>query len=233
MEKNTFVKNVEQFGLVIISTSVALIYWRIESLKLGTTSTLWITVFFFIGYGVFTQYFINSQKRMMAEIISLSISDHLTGLHNRRGFLTLANQQLQLSERTKMGMLLFFADLDGLKLINDTLGHEEGDKALIEMASVLKETFRSSDIIARMGGDEFAILAIGPQNGKPEILISRLQNQIDRYNNQKNRKYKLSISVGCSSYDPENPSSIDKLMANADKLMYEQKKNKKFKPVQK
>ena len=227
MKKTAFVKNVEQFGLVIISTSVALIYWRIESLKLGTTYALWITTFFFIGYGVFTQYFINSQKRMMAEITSLSISDHLTGLHNRRGFLALADQQLKLSDRTKMGMLLFFADLDGLKLINDTLGHEEGDKALIEIASILKETCRSSDIVARMGGDEFAILTIDPQKGNPESLISRLQNQIEMHNNQKNRKYKLSISIGCSSYDPENPSSIDKLMASADKLMYVHKKNKK------
>ncbi len=231
MEKNAFVKNVEQFGLVIISTSVALIYWRIESLKLGTTSTLWITTFFFIGYGVFTQYFINSQKRMMAEITSLSISDHLTGLHNRRGFLTLADQQLKLSKRTKRGMQLFFADLDGLKLINDTLGHEEGDKALIEMASILKDNCRSSDIVARMGGDEFVILTIDSQEGNPESLISRLQNQIEMHNNQKNRKYNLSISIGCSSYDPENPSSIDKLMASADKLMYEHKKNKKSKPV--
>jgi len=231
MEKNAFVKSVEEFGLIIISTGVALIYWRIESLKLGTTPTLWITAFFFIGYGVFTQYFINSQKRMMAEITSLSISDHLTGLHNRRGFLTLADQQLKLSDRTKMGMLLFFADLDGLKLINDTLGHEEGDKALIEMASIFKDTCRSSDIVARMGGDEFAILTIDPQEGSPDSLISRLQNQIEMHNNQKNRKYKLSISIGCSSYDPENPSSIDKLMASADKLMYEHKNNKKSRPV--
>jgi diguanylate cyclase (GGDEF)-like protein len=231
MEKNAFVKNVEKFGLVIISTSVALIYWRIESLKLGTTPTLWITAFFFIGYGVFTQYFINSQKRMMAEITSLSISDHLTGLYNRRGFLTLADQQLKLSNRTKMGMLLFFADLDGLKLINDTLGHEEGDNALIEIASILKETCRSSDIVARMGGDEFAILAIDPQEGNPESLISRLQNQIEMHNNQKNRKYKLSISIGCSAHDPEHPTSIDKLMVSADKLMYEHKNNKKSKPV--
>ena len=233
MEKNAFVKNLDKFGLVIISTCVAFMYWRIESLNLGTTSTQWITFFFFIAYGFLAQYFINSQKRMMAEIISLSISDHLTGLHNRRGFLTLADQQLKLSDRTMRGMLLFFADLDGLKQINDSLGHEEGDKALIETASVLKESFRSSDIIARMGGDEFAILAIDPKDSNSEVLIKRLQNQIDWYNNKKNRKYKLSISIGCSFYDPENPSSIDKLMASADKLMYEHKKNKKSGTVSK
>jgi diguanylate cyclase (GGDEF)-like protein len=175
---------------------------------------------------------------MAAEIITLSITDSLTGLHNRRGFLTLAEQQLKLSDRTKRGMLLFFADLDDLKRINDTLGHEEGDKALIDVASVLKETFRASDIIARMGGDEFAILtdefAILVPNAEentPEIIINRLQNRIDTHNNQANRKYKLSISIGSSFYNPENPSSIDELMASADKLMYEQKNNKKFRPV--
>jgi diguanylate cyclase (GGDEF)-like protein len=238
MGKSAFAKKVENFGLIIISTGVALIYWRIESLQLGSTSTLWIAFSLFIGYGIFTQYFINSYRRMAAEIITLSITDSLTGLHNRRGFLTLAEQQLKLSDRTKRGMLLFFADLDDLKRINDTLGHEEGDKALIDVASVLKETFRASDIIARMGGDEFAILtdefAILVPNAEentPGIIINRLQNRIDAHNNQANRKYELSISIGSSFYNPENPSSIDELMASADKLMYEQKNNKKFRPV--
>jgi diguanylate cyclase (GGDEF)-like protein len=230
LEKNAFIRKVENFGLIIISTGIALIYWRIESLALADTFTRWITFSLFIGYGIFTQYFINSYRRMAAEIVTLSITDPLTGLHNRRGFLALAEQQLKLLRRTKRVMLLFFADLDGLKWINDTLGHEEGDKALIDVASVLNETFRSSDIIARMGGDEFTVLALDPDEINPDIIINRLQERIDNRNNQPNRKYKLSISIGCSSYDPENPSSIDKLMASADHLMYEQKKNKKFRP---
>jgi diguanylate cyclase (GGDEF)-like protein len=230
LNKNALVKKIESFGLIIISTGIALIYWRIESLQLTESSTRWITFFLFIGYGVFTQYFINTYRRMAAEIVTLSITDSLTGLHNRRGFLALAEQQLKLLRRTKRVMLLFFADLDGLKWINDTLGHEEGDRALIDMASVLQETFRSSDIIARMGGDEFTVLALDPDEINPEIIINRLQARVDAHNNQANRKYKLSISVGCSTYDPEKPSSIDKLMASADYLMYEQKKNKKTRP---
>jgi diguanylate cyclase (GGDEF)-like protein/PAS domain S-box-containing protein len=174
---------------------------------------------------------ITERKRMEEQILALSITDQLTGLHNRRGFLSLAEQQLKLSDRTKRGMLLFFSDLDGMKWINDTWGHEEGDKALIEVATILKETFRSSDIIARMGGDEFAVLAIDPDEINPEILINRLQNQLDTHNDQRNRRYRISISAGASYYDPENPSSIDELMARADKLMYEQKKNKKSHPV--
>lgn len=170
---------------------------------------------------------VTERKQAEEEILTLSITDQLTGLHNRRGFITLADQQLKLSNRAKRGMLLFFADLDGMKWINDTLGHEEGDKALIEVAAILRETFRSSDIIARMGGDEFAILAIDSTEVNSEILTTRLQEKIDTNNRQENRRYRLSISVGCSCYDPENPCSLDELMAHADTLMYEHKRIKK------
>jgi diguanylate cyclase (GGDEF)-like protein len=123
-------------------------------------------------------------------------------------------------------MLLFFADLDLLKWINDTMGHEEGDKALIEAATVFKETFRTSDIIARLGGDEYAALTVDITDTNSEILTARMQSVIDTRNNRENRKYRLSISVGCSYYDPENPCTIDDLIVRADKLMYEQKQNK-------
>lgn len=95
---------------------------------------------------------ITDRKQMEEQILAISMTDQLTELHNRRGFLTLAEQHLKLSSRTKMGILLFFADLDGMKWINDTLGHEEGDRALTDVAVILKETFRASDIIARTGG---------------------------------------------------------------------------------
>jgi diguanylate cyclase (GGDEF)-like protein/PAS domain S-box-containing protein len=170
---------------------------------------------------------ITDRKRLEAEILALSITDQLTGLHNRRGFLSLAGQQLKLSERNKSRMCLFFADLDLLKWINDEMGHEEGDKALIEAATVLKETFRTSDIIARLGGDEYAVLAVNLTEANSKTAAARLQQLIDIRNNQENRKYKLSISMGCAYYDPENPCSIDELIARADKLMYEQKQKKK------
>lgn len=169
---------------------------------------------------------ITDRKRMEAEILALSITDQLTGLYNRRGFLSLAGQQLKLSERNKNGMLLFFADLDSLKWINDTMGHEEGDKALIEAATVFKETFRTSDIIARLGGDEYVALTVDITEANSETITARLQYLVDTRNNQENRKYRLLISVGCSCYDPDNPCSIDELMARADKLMYEQKQKK-------
>ena len=190
-------------------------------------SFLWIIGLAGIGIGTRRLWRQTLQReKAEEELLLLSITDQLTGLHNRRGFLSLAEQQLRLSDRTKDRMLLFFADLDGLKWINDTLGHKEGDNALIEMAMVLKETFRSSDIIARMGGDEFAVLAIDTTEVNSEIFTGRLQSLIDARNNQENRKYRLSISLGCSFYDPENPCSIDELMVQADQLMYEEKRNK-------
>jgi diguanylate cyclase (GGDEF)-like protein/PAS domain S-box-containing protein len=170
---------------------------------------------------------ITERKRMEAEILALSITDQLTGLHNRRGFLSLAEQQLKLAARSKSGTLLFFSDLDGLKRINDTLGHEEGDRALIEAASVLKRTFRASDIVARLGGDEYAALAVHIAEENSKIITARLQSMIARRNRQKNRKYRLSISVGYSYYDPGNPSSIEELIASADRSMYANKQQRK------
>jgi two-component system, cell cycle response regulator len=228
MKKNALLAKVENYGLIIISAGIALLYLRIDSLELGDASTLWITVCLFIGYGSFTQYFINSQKRMEAEIISLSITDYLTGLYNRRGFMTLAEQQIKMVGRTdkKSLLLLLFADLDKMKSINDNLGHKKGDNALIEVASILKKVFRESDIVARIGGDEFAVLGLVAEKSDIAALESRLQEQIDIHNAYENRDYAISLSVGIACGDPGSRYSIDDLMSKADQLMYEQKRRK-------
>jgi diguanylate cyclase (GGDEF)-like protein/PAS domain S-box-containing protein len=170
---------------------------------------------------------ITDHKKMEEKILSLSVTDPLTGLYNRRGFLTIAEQQLKIAKRTKVGLLLLFADLDGMKWINDSLGHKKGDEALIEAASVLKKVFRESDIVARVGGDEFSVLAVGINKEDSRIIEDRLQYQIGVNNNRENRDYSLSMSVGMAYNDPENPSTIDELMSHADALMYEQKKGKR------
>jgi diguanylate cyclase (GGDEF)-like protein len=121
-----------------------------------------------------------TERRRLEELQhALSITDELTGLHNRRGFFTLAQQQMKVSERSGGALLLFFVDLDDLKHINDTFGHLEGDKALIEVSNVLRDTFRESDIIGRIGGDEFAVLAIETSDLTEEALITRLRDAID------------------------------------------------------
>ena len=169
---------------------------------------------------------ITDHKKMQEEILTLSLTDPLTGLYNRRGFLALAEQQLKIATRTKIGLLLLFADLDGMKWINDNLGHKKGDEALMEAANVLKKVFRDADIIARVGGDEFSVLAVGVKIEDSRIVEDRLQYQIGINNGRENRDYSFSMSVGMAYNDPENPSTIDELMSHADVLMYEQKKGK-------
>ena len=117
--------------------------------------------------------------------------------------------------------------MDGLKWINDNFGHQEGDRAIIDVANIFKNTFRESDIVARMGGDEFAVIGIEAIHVDAEVLAARLQENIERRNKENTRPYKLSISVGVVRYNPENPCSVEELLDQADKLMYEQKRNKK------
>ena len=164
---------------------------------------------------------------LQEELRSLSLVDDLTGLHNRRGFLTLAQQQMKVADRSKRAMLLLFSDLDRMKWINDTFGHREGDAALNGAAKVLKETFRDSDIIARLGGDEFAVLAIEYSPLDDRVVMGRLNKSIELYNTKTDRHYKLSFSVGTALYDPNNPSSLDELMARADESMYAQKRSRR------
>lgn len=169
---------------------------------------------------------ITERKQAEEKLRSLSITDELTGLYNRRGFFTLAEQQLKLADRMKRGMLLLFADLDNLKWINDTFGHDEGDLALIEIANILKETFRKSDITARIGGDEFVVLAIEAHRNSANILTTRLQENLKAHNAKRGRGYELSLSMGIARYDPESPCPIDKLISLADKSMYQEKRSK-------
>ena len=170
-----------------------------------------------------------TERRQLEEKLrAMSIVDDLTGVYNRRGFITLAQQQLKLADRTRKRMDLFFIDLDGMKRINDELGHKEGDVAIVETAGILRRTFRKSDIIGRLGGDEFAVLAIDSGNGsKGEDLEGRLHAILESHNKPESRKFKLSLSVGAVSYDPDNPAALDHLIAKADKLMYEEKMSKK------
>ena len=170
---------------------------------------------------------ITERKQMEEDLRSLSLRDGLTALYNRRGILTLAEQQLKIAERMKKEMLMIYIDLDKMKHINDTFGHQEGDRALIDTAHILRDTFRSSDIIARLGGDEFAILALETGEMYSETLVNRLKANVDTHNDKSGRSYTLSLSVGVTHYDPEAPCSIEELLSRADALMYEQKKRRK------
>jgi diguanylate cyclase (GGDEF)-like protein len=167
---------------------------------------------------------INERKKIEEKFRTLSMTDELTGLSNRRSFYTLADQQLKLAKRENRGMYLISADLDNLKAINDTYGHLEGDSVLKEIASILEISYRDSDIIARLGGDEFVILFSELPAIDIETLKKRLKANLDSYNSKSTKSYKLSLSMGISRFDPDMPKTLDELLAEADKLMYEMKK---------
>ncbi len=167
------------------------------------------------------------RQRLQMELHRLALTDPLTGLYSRRGFLTLADQQLKAMERTKRGLILLFADLDGLKQINDTFGHEEGDTALVQTAALLKQTFRGSDIVARLGGDEFVVLAAEAAQESAAVMTARLQRCFEEYNTQGKHPYQLFVSVGVAVADPLQPPSLEALMNKADQHLYEQKRVRK------
>lgn len=166
------------------------------------------------------------RHQMQMVLRDLALLDELTGLYNRRGFLSLGQQQVKFAERTKKPLLLVFADLDGLKQINDTFGHQEGDAALKAAAEVFKETFRVTDILARLGGDEFTGLALATSDGSEQVVTGRLYKILGQHNG-KNARYRLSMSIGLAWWDPKEPSSLKDLMARADAALYAHKKSKK------
>jgi diguanylate cyclase (GGDEF)-like protein len=157
---------------------------------------------------------------------TLSFTDDLTGLFNRRGFLAVSEQQIKIARRRGKRLLLLYIDVDDMKQINDTFGHHQGDAALIATASILRDTFRESDIIARVGGDEFVVLAIDPNELPAEVLAHRLRQKCVERNDSAFGEFILSLSVGSTYYDPQDPCSIEDLMARADRVMYRHKREK-------
>jgi diguanylate cyclase (GGDEF)-like protein/PAS domain S-box-containing protein len=169
---------------------------------------------------------ITERKRAEAALQSLSLVDELTGLYNRRGFLAVTDTHLASIRRNHKLPVILYADLDGLKEINDSFGHHEGDRAIKKTAEILKETFRSSDILARLGGDEFVVLAAIDTDESAESLTERLQEKLNEANGRGTRPYNLSLSVGTAHFSDDDNHSIEELMAQADRAMYEQKRTR-------
>lgn len=160
------------------------------------------------------------------ELRSLALADDLTGLYNRRAFLTLASQQLKLSRRNAQGLLLFFVDVDKLKQINDTYGHHEGDLAILRVADTLEDCFRDSDIVARIGGDEFVVLALEASGESQDAILRRLKTALQASNARESR-YEVSLSVGVAKFDPKHPVSLGDLVGVADRMMYAEKRDRR------
>ncbi|MGB5438858.1 MAG: sensor domain-containing diguanylate cyclase [Gammaproteobacteria bacterium] len=156
--------------------------------------------------------------------VQLATLDELTRISNRMGFVTLAQNSVDLCVRSGIPASLVFFDLNGFKPINDTFGHAEGDRALVAFADHMKHTFRDSDVFARLGGDEFVVLLTNTSHELAIETISRFRQSIERYNKETNRGYDISFSEGIVTVDAEHNHSMEELLSNADSLMYEKKR---------
>ncbi|MBM3296039.1 MAG: diguanylate cyclase [Candidatus Aminicenantes bacterium] len=166
------------------------------------------------------------RQRLMGELQCLSVTDELTGLCNRRGFQTFGGELLKMGRRINAGAFTLYIDFDRLKNINDKFGHLEGDKALLDVASILRRTFRETDILGRIGGDEFAVLGVLEHGSLVEVLTDRLQHLLEEVNAGREASRRISLSIGAVSLPIGPTLGIEDLLLAADRKMYEQKRLK-------
>ncbi len=159
--------------------------------------------------------------------VVLATTDELTSLSNRRGFSALCQQTLELCKRIDRQVALLFFDLDGFKQINDNFGHAVGDQALMDFSDILKKTFRQSDVVGRIGGDEFVVLITDTDTSDTDYLLNRFKANIDNINTSSGRNYSLAYSVGTIQFDSNRHNSLCDLISDADTLMYEKKSQNK------
>ncbi len=212
-------------GISVVSPADQLAASRRGSRRsiLLASATLWVLGAALIA-AVVSAY--RHKSLLAAQLRELALVDELTGLHNRRGFHVLAEKRLQIARRTGLPDLLLFIDLDNMKRINDELGHEAGDEALRRAGGVLRAAFRTSDIIARLGGDEFVVLCPNTEPGAAATLLAGLEQHVGDANAGATVPWRLSLSVGTASFDPQRPVTLDELTREADAAMYAAKQAK-------
>ncbi|MGH9679906.1 MAG: GGDEF domain-containing protein, partial [Candidatus Acidiferrales bacterium] len=167
------------------------------------------------------------RQRLSKTLQSLSLTDDLTGLYNRRGFLALAGQHLRVILRKGAGLLVYL-DLDDLKSINDTYGHLEGNRALVMTASILRACFRQSDILGRLGGDEFCVLMTDAGEDSAQQVRRRMRQRVDLTNAMSSWNFHLSFSIGVAEVPSIRQPSLDELLHLADAQMYQEKRGKQL-----
>lgn len=157
---------------------------------------------------------------------TMSTTDELTKVLNRRGLLQYGKQTFDTAMEMKQKGLVIFGDMDGLKKINDTYGHDAGNRAILAEVFILKRTFRSTDIIARVGGDEFVIIAAGMTMSRFEIVKTSIAETADEWNRSSGEPFTVSISMGAAPFSSDN-CDLDHLINAADSAQYEEKRRKK------
>jgi diguanylate cyclase (GGDEF)-like protein len=171
--------------------------------------------------------FAHGQLGLQRALLDMAFRDDLTGLYNRRGFMALATRHLRFACDTGQNMVLFFADVDGLKSINDRFGHGEGDRAISRAAGCIKETFRRFDLTARLSGDEFVALIVEVPGRSAEAICRRLQSKLADFSGA-DSPYELSLSVGVAHFNPDHPVTLQELMGQADTALYRHKRRQRW-----
>ena len=159
------------------------------------------------------------------QLTDISQTDEMTKLYNRRGFFNLGQQTINLAiEMGKKG-LVFYSDMDGLKKINDTYGHEAGDQAITGMALVLRKVFRAHDVLGRLGGDEFVIVSAGIDASSLPRIKERINESCEEWYMKTHSPFRLNISIGAVEFNEGN-TDLETLLTMADKILYEEKVKK-------
>lgn len=166
------------------------------------------------------------RRRLQTSLQQMTMIDDLSGLYNRRGFFKFGDQQLKLIRRMGKRAMVLAADVQTLREINETFGHAAGDTAIADAAALLRRTFRESDVVGRLGGDKFAVLAIGVADDGPRAILRRLTKALTAYNEVPDRRFRLSFSLGFAAVDPGDGSSLDHLLAEADRDLYGKKRRR-------
>ena len=166
------------------------------------------------------------RHRLITDLRRLALVDELTGLHNRRGFVALGEHLAVLAERRSQAITVLFIDVDNMKAINDRYGHGEGDAALVQVAQLLRGTFRASDVLARVGGDEFCVLMLHDGVGD-DLALNRLREALDARNRRAEHPYELSFSIGAARCQPGQDYALGDLIEQADAAMYKEKTNRR------
>ena len=165
-------------------------------------------------------------SQLQEELRRHATVDDLTGLANRRGFFALGEHELLVAARTRSSVALLFLDVDGLKHVNDELGHAVGDLLLKEAADVIRETIRASDIAGRLGGDEFCVLLMGDPELDPARVMERMHDTLAAHNARPGRTYEVALSMGLSALPPGRSVTLEELIDAADERMYEDKRTR-------
>jgi diguanylate cyclase (GGDEF)-like protein len=212
----------QPFVLVLAGIYVAKLGWLLPSVAAGLTVAIIAATLVMLVSLMATR--INHLQRDLQE---LSLTDELTGIYNYRGFVLLGEQALREARRSQSSLTVLVFDLDDLKSVNDRFGHDVGSKFVLDVAQLLRENFKSADILARIGGDEFVVITKG-EDAEGYLALTRVGEIAEAMNQAGDRPYKISFSVGEAISDPSSNQALSDLVARADRMMYERKRARRL-----